>query len=278
MKWTAVLDCSGLSLVLGLAPAPTAPQPPSPAPAPVNAAVVPVSRDGEPSWKERFHAVTSQPNRRRRHIILIGDSITQGWENTGADAWSRAYPGRPDEPIAQRQENFNPLNLGFSGDHTQHVLWRLEHSKIDELRPRVAVIMIGTNNRNGDDHTAEQIAEGITAIVESVRAKLPPTEIILLGIFPRGERPDAQREKISRVNEIIRKLDEAPLVTYLDIGAKLMNADGTISRDIMPEFLHLSPKGYEIWAEAMKEAINSATEPLRPIRSPTSAGRPTSQD
>src|SRR5262249_7161003 len=117
------------------------------------------------------------------------------------------------------------------------------------------------NNSNGMDNTAEEIAEGIKAIVTEIQKKLPDTKILLLGILPRGKDPNVetikqQRAKIKAVNDAIAKLDDGgKKVKYLDIGAKFLQPDGTIADEIMPNSLHLSEKGYQIWADAVKEPI-----------------------
>ena len=99
------------------------------------------------------------------------------------------------------------------------------------------------------------MVDGVTAVVETLRAKLPGTRILLLGIFPRGERFNDQRGKILQVNQAIRKLDDGDFVRFLDIGHRFIEKDGSLSKEIMPDFLHLSPKGYEIWADAIKEPL-----------------------
>jgi len=114
------------------------------------------------------------------------------------------------------------------------------------------VLMIGTNNSNKDECTAQEIADGITAIVRKLRAKLPETKILLLAIFPRGEKPDAQREKIAEVNETVSKLADGKMIHYMDIGMHFPKPDGTLTKDIMLDFLHLTARGYEIWAIAIE--------------------------
>jgi beta-glucosidase len=205
--------------------------------------VTPVSREHEAWWKERHERANKQAQAGDANLIFIGDSITQGWEGEGAEAWKQYYEKR------------RALNLGFSGDRTQHVLWRLDHGNIETISPKAAVIMIGTNNSNGNDNTAEEIADGITEIIQKLRAKLPKMKILLLGVFPRSPKPDGQREKLRKVNAIVSRLDDGKAVHYLDIGPKLMNADGSISAEIMPDFLHLSKKGYTIWAESIESKL-----------------------
>jgi lysophospholipase L1-like esterase len=176
-------------------------------------------------------------------VIFLGDSITQGWEGAGKKVWA---------------ENFAPLkavNLGIGGDQTGHVLWRItDGMELEPLKPKAAVIMIGTNNMGG--HSAAQIAGGIKAIVEELRQQKPHMKILLLGIFPRSAKPtDKVRDKIKETNEIISKLDDGKHVYYKDIGQKFLESDGTLDKKIMPDYLHLSPEGYAIWAGAIKEDV-----------------------
>jgi lysophospholipase L1-like esterase len=153
------------------------------------------------------------------------------------------------------------VNCGIGGDRTQHVIWRVENGNLEGLAkpkegapPRLVVLMIGTNNTGSD--TAEQIAAGIEGVVKAVQKKLPETPVLLLGVFPRGEKvDDPLRSKIADINSRISLLDDGKKVVYLDIGGKLVGEGGAISKEIMPDFLHLSPKGYEIWAEAMEPTV-----------------------
>ena len=147
------------------------------------------------------------------------------------------------------------MNLGIGGDRTQHVLWRLDNGNIEGISPKLAVLMIGTNNSNGTDNTAEEIGVGIQAIVKKLREKLPTTKVLILAVFPRGEKPNPQREKNAKASEIASKLADNESIFFLDIGPKFLTADGTLTKEIMPDFLHLTPKGYEIWAEAIEPSV-----------------------
>jgi beta-glucosidase len=184
-------------------------------------------------------------------LVFLGDSITAGWgendrKGNGQEAWKRLYAPR------------NAVNLGIGGDRTQHVLWRIENGEVDGIKPRAAVLMIGTNNSR--DNTADEIADGIRAIVDRLREKLPRTKILLLGVFPRGEKPNPAREKLSEVNEKIASLADGKMVVYLDISKNFVGDDGTISKEIMPDFLHLSPRGYQIWAHAIEPTLGKLLE------------------
>jgi beta-glucosidase len=175
-------------------------------------------------------------------LIFVGDSITARWAGEGKDVWNKYYAKR------------NAANLGIGGDKTQHVLWRLEHGNVDGISPKLAVVMIGTNNSKND--TAEDIAAGIKAIVEKLEEKLPHTKVLLLAIFPRNEKPGApQRETNAKASKLASSLADDKKVFYLDIGDRFLAADGTLSRDIMPDSLHPNAKGYEIWAEAIEPTV-----------------------
>ena len=206
-----------------------------------HSAVVPAHRHSW--WTLRHWAVNERVRQGDVDMIFIGDSITHSWENNGKEVWQKYYGHR------------KAVNLGFSGDRTQHVLWRLDNGNIDGISPKVAVIMIGTNNSNRDDNTAEEIADGIIAICKKLRAKLPKTKILLLAVFPRAEKPCPQREKIAKANKIASEIADGKMIHYLDIGQKFLQPDKLISKEIMPDFLHLTPKGYQIWAESIEPTI-----------------------
>lgn len=175
-------------------------------------------------------------------LIFIGDSITEGWEGNGKEVWADFYGKR------------NAVNLGIGGDRTQHVIWRLDNGNVKNIKPKVAVVMIGTNNSGSNK--PQEIADGVKAIVGQLRTTLPETKVLLLAVFPRGpDKNDTRRLVNQRANSIFSKLDDGNSVYYLDIGPKFLEKDGTLSREIMPDLLHLSKKGYMIWAESIEEKL-----------------------
>lgn len=205
-----------------------------------NDAVRPVPRDG--GWMKRHESFNERVKQGNVDLIFIGDSITQGWEGEGREVWAKRYASR------------NAVNLGIGGDRTQHVLWRLDNGNISGIQPRLAVIMIGTNNSGSN--TPEQIAEGTTAIVEKLRKALPETKILLLAVFPRGaDSSDPRRQVNEKTNGIVAKLADGKMVEYLDIGPRFLAEDGSLSKEIMPDLLHLSPQGYQIWADGIEEHV-----------------------
>jgi len=202
-------------------------------------AVTPTPREQE-GWVKRHESFNARAKQGDADLIFIGDSITQAWEDPGKEVWKKYYGHR------------KAMNLGISGDRTQHVLWRLQHGNVDGISPKAAVLMIGTNNSGGDGNTAEEIADGIAAMVKELRTRSPGTKVLILGIFPRGEKPNPQREKNAKASEIVSKLADGKMVHYMDIGIHFLTPEQTLAKEIMPDFLHLSPRGYEIWAIAIE--------------------------
>jgi beta-glucosidase len=143
--------------------------------------------------------------------------------------------------------------LGFGGDHTENVLWRLQHGEVDGLAPKVAVLMIGTNNTGDRNDEPEVTAAGIKAIIDDLRKRLPESKILLLAVFPREEQPAAFLRRLNdKVNTRIAGFADGRHVFFADLNASFLNPDGTLSREVMPDLLHPEEKGYEIWARSMK--------------------------
>jgi lysophospholipase L1-like esterase len=208
----------------------------------LHSAIKPESRLKQSGWEKRHLSFNERIKQGNVDLIFLGDSITQAWEGPGKEAWKKHFQRR------------NAVNLGIGGDRTQHVLWRLDHGNIDGIQPKLAVVMIGTNNSG--DNKPEEIADGIKAIVQKLRAKLPRTKVLLLGIFPRGADDSNPRRQVNqKANEIVQNLADGDMVHYLDIGESFLNDDGTLSKEIMPDLLHLSPRGYQIWAEAIESHV-----------------------
>lgn len=209
---------------------------------PAHDAVKPVPRQG--GWMKRHESFNARVAKGNVDLVFIGDSITQGWEGRGKGVWAKFYGKR------------NAVNLGIGGDRTQHVIWRLDNGNVKEISPKAAVVMIGTNNSGGN--TSEQIADGVKVIVEQLRSKLPKTKVLLLAVFPRGPNKDDKRRKVNEgANAIYSKLDDGKHVHYLDIGPKFLEEDGTLTKEIMPDLLHLSEKGYGIWADSIEEKLSA---------------------
>lgn len=202
-----------------------------------HSAVTPKNRDGE-----RHRAFNARVREGNVELLFIGDSITHGWEGAGKEVWQKYYGHR------------NAVNLGIGGDRTQHVLWRLDNGNVDGISPKVAVVMIGTNN-HPPRNTAEEISDGIIAVCRKLRTKLPKTKILLLAIFPRSQTPCELRDQLAEASKRVSKIADGRMIHYLDIGDRFVEADKSLSKEIMPDYLHLSPKGYQIWAQAIEPKL-----------------------
>ena len=194
-------------------------------------------------WMPRHEAVRERLKQGHAGMLFIGNSITHGWESTGRKIWEQYYARR------------DAINMGFGGDWTQHVLWRLDHSDLEAVSPKLAVVMIGTNNSNGDDCTAGEIADGVIAVCQRLRARLPKMKILLLAIFPREPGPCAQREKIAEANRLAARIADGRTIFFADYSTLFLDPDGSVKKSLMPDFLHPNPEGYRLWAEAMEPEL-----------------------
>jgi len=177
--------------------------------------------------------------------VFMGDSITHAWENKGKNVFDQHFS---DKKI---------LNVATSGDRTEHTIWVIDNVNWKKANPKVAMLMIGTNNtghRKPEQETPEDTCEGIKVILEKMKEKTPDTKILMLAIFPRSAKDtDQARVRNDKVNALIAKLADDKRVFFMDINKKLLAEDGkTLTKEIMPDMLHPNEKGYEIWAEAVK--------------------------
>jgi len=188
-------------------------------------------------------------------LLFLGDSITQRWDES---VWQEYY--------AKRQA----ANFGVDGDRTEHVLWRLQQGDMKGLSPRLIVLLIGVNNCRRDP--SADIAAGVVAIVDELARQCPDSQILVLGIFPMGPVPNVYRDRVSLANKLVNEQLVPREVTFVDIGHEFLGPAGEISDEVMPDSLHLSRKGYAIYAEAIEPHISAILGPRRTdIRRETSA-------
>ncbi len=176
-------------------------------------------------------------------VLFVGDSITAGWD---WQIW---------------EKNFKPLkaaNFGIGGDNTGNVLWRLQHGAVGNIQPKLIVLLIGVNNVGGLQESPEQAAAGVTNVVQQLQLAWPNSKILLNAVFPFDQAPSSDnRNKVKKLNKIIATLDNNKTIFFKDYGPLLLQKDGSISSDIMADFLHPTPKGYQVWADAMTPDIQS---------------------
>ncbi|MFM7052172.1 MAG: GDSL-type esterase/lipase family protein [Planctomycetota bacterium] len=187
-------------------------------------------------------------------VVFVGDSITQSWEGPGKAAWEKHIA-----PLGA-------LNLGNSGDRTEHVLWRLSEAPLTRLAPKHVVLLIGTNNLGHGTSNAEETLQGVQSVADMLAEQCPDATIHILEIFPRGERFNAMRGDICQINQALRAFaarenaesaasGKPARFSVHAIGDSFVMPDGAIAKETMPDFLHLSPAAYEAWAVAVAKAV-----------------------
>ncbi len=199
-------------------------------------------------------------NLKKGHIdvYFVGDSITRRWRATD-------YP----HFLANWNENFfgwNAANLGWGADTTQNILWRLQDGELEGIHPKVIVLLAGTNNVGrtpASDAKVSAITRGIKALLDTLRDKAPKATIILMGILPRndGANPTAVISSINKINENIARFADGKTIRYLNINDKLADPDGKLFESVTTDRLHLSLKGYQIWADALKPLFRALLGP-----------------
>ncbi len=211
---------------------------------PIHSAVTPAHKLNTGWWKNRHQQKLAAAQNTDCQLLFIGDSITHGWEGAGRKVWAEYYAKR------------KPFNLGFSGDRTEHVLWRLNHGKLANFKPKVAVIMIGTNNTGHSMQKASETAEGIKAIITKLHQHSPDTKVLLLAIFPRCAKPNHPvRVLNTQINTIIKTYADGNRVHFLDLSPAFLTKDGILPRKVMPDLLHPHAHGYRLWAKAMEPKL-----------------------
>ena len=210
-------------------------------------AVIPIQQDASWAvewWMPRHEEKLAEAKERgdQVELLFIGDSITHGWDD---NLWNDYFG------------NHEPFNLGFSGDRTEHVLWRFQHGALDNLNPKVTVLMIGTNNTGqGDGQPAHETLQGIEAIIDEINERLPDTHLILHAVFPRGaSAEDPKRLENDKINAALPALAEEKGAEFLDINRFFVEYDGTLPRNVMPDLLHPNRYGYSLWAKALKPSL-----------------------
>lgn len=206
-------------------------------PVKTHVAVTPVTRPYT-HWMERHYAILERIKNGNIDLVFIGNSLTQRWESNGKEVWEKYYG------------NYNAVNMGFDGDGTQHVLWRIDHGEIDGILPKVVVLLIGSNHVNG--YTIEEISDGVKAICCRIRTKLPETKILVLGILPRGDATAAAAYRLNKANEEASKIADDKFIFYLNCSEKFLDKDGNVSRTLMvADGVHLTKEGYQLLAEQL---------------------------
>lgn len=209
---------------------------------------------GEYWWANRFlsrHMQIEKVKGKTVDVALLGDSIIHFWEWRYPESWKKFT------------ENRTALNLGYGGDCTQHVLWRIDHGELDGYEAKCVVLMIGTNNNSSNKTKPENVAAAIGKIVAKIREKQPKAKIVLHPIFPRGNsaqsaRHAAAKARNEKTNALLKSFaDRDGGIVWIDFNDKLVDASGWVPKSIMPDEIHPSAAGYDIWMEALAPVLGN---------------------
>ena len=225
-------------------------------PGPKNTALVPLTqnRDWQSyDWVVRHEQILAlnKPGAFQTDVVFIGDSITHFWSGepkakrvAGKESWEKW--------IAPHY----PINLGYGWDRTENVLWRLRHGEVAGLKPKAYVVLIGTNNLSGINRVADTV-EGVTEVCREIRRQTPQAKILLMAILPRGAKPDATRQRVTDANKLLKT--QAPQIAdaFVDVTDKLIEADGSILKETMGDYLHPTNKGYEVMGAAIDAQLKA---------------------
>jgi lysophospholipase L1-like esterase len=235
------------------------------------AADKPVPRT-DPNSKLAHEQLLAKAKQGRIDVYFVGDSITRRWGATDypdfLEHWKKSFHG------------WNAANFGWGGDSTEHMLWRLQNGEFAGINPKVVVVLAGTNNVGRippNDEKVAEIVRGVKAIVDACRAMSPASTIILTAIFPRNDNP-AVLPGIARINSDLARLADGKSVRFLDVNDKLADKEGILFEGMTVDKLHLSLKGYEVWASVLKLMLTALLgPPAKTDHAPSPTGDPSAR-
>jgi lysophospholipase L1-like esterase len=223
---------------------------------PKNTALVPLTQNRDwrsYDWVVRHDEILAlnKAGAIQADVVFIGDSITHFWSGepkakrvAGKESWEKW--------IAPH----HPINLGYGWDRTENVLWRLRHGEVAGLKPKAYVVLIGTNNLSGINNVADTV-EGVAEVCREIRRQSPQSKILLLAILPRGAKPDATRQRVADANKLLKAQASQIADAFVDVTDKLVEADGSILKETMGDFLHPTNKGYEVMGAAIDAQLKA---------------------
>ncbi|XP_065337876.1 platelet-activating factor acetylhydrolase IB subunit alpha2 [Cloeon dipterum] len=205
---------------------------------PATTPVPPEDVQGDNRWMN-IHERFLEETLLEPEVLFIGDSLIRNLAHT--DMWRQHFV-----PM-------HSLNFGIGGDQTQHVLWRVLNGELEHMKPKVVVLLVGTNNVG---HLPEMIVEGIREVIKVIQSKQPQAYLVLISLLPRGQKPNPLRERNAKVNELLKEqLVGLEKVQVLDVNEGIVQADGKIDAHDMDDYLHLTPEGYRKFFEPLMELL-----------------------
>ena len=219
-----------------------------------NSAIIPTSKLQHNLWKNRHEGILDKLNPNPK-LLLIGNSILYTLENDDRETVR-----------AKHLDKYNTLNLGFSGDRTENVIWRLQNGELENINPKVALVLIGINNTDGNNcptiNFPNELEEATWKICEIISEKLPNTEILLMGILPFGRNIPNYRNTINiETNKLVSDFpNRDKYIHYIDISDIYLNSDGKIIKDLMPDYLHPNAEGHMLMFDRLEDEITKRME------------------
>jgi lysophospholipase L1-like esterase len=213
----------------------------------------------------------------RIDVYFEGDSITRRWGATD-------YP----ELLENWKRNFfgwNAADFGWGADRVENILWRLENGELDDVNPKVIVLLAGTNNvgnrvpPEGVEGAVANVTKGLEAVVRVMQSKAPNAVIILMGIFPRNDNLAVMPE-IEKINANLAGMADGRKIRYLNINGQLTGNDGKLRDGMMNDRDKLHPvlNGYQVWADALKPVfIELLGPPASEDHAPPPTGDPSAR-
>lgn len=207
--------------------------------------VIPTERT-EDWWQIRHQQKLAELQRINEplDILFLGDSISHAWEVEGEEYWQQHFA------------HLKAFNLGFSGDRTEHLLWRLQNGELGNLSPQWIILLIGTNNAGHRQDPPEDIAAGVQTILDELHTQLPTSKVLLMAIFPRSRNTHKpMRQRVDASNALIKTFTDGKQIYWLDINKQFLTKDGVLLESVMPDLLHLDSAQYDMWAKAILRHI-----------------------
>ena len=213
----------------------------------------PQQKDPGSWWQRRLAEKGKQIAAGGSRVVFLGDSTVHYFENGGSGmgktVWDKFWAGEP----------YKAINLGFGGDKTENILWRItEGRELDGYSAKVIILLAGANNIGQRNDPAADIISGIWQILKTIRTKQPTAKTVLCALLPCGEKPDDPRRiRAAVVNRELQKFANGRDVIWCDCTDRFLLSDGTLLRDIMPNFQHPREEGYYLWTAALLPLVNS---------------------
>lgn len=201
-------------------------------------------------WISKANRLNRRASALNPDICFVGDSLTEFWNAQGSPIWQLEF------------QNIRAANLGMAADRTENILWRLNHGAIDEIHPKVVVLMLGTNNLSKESADApEDVLRGIATVLKQIQNKLPESRILLLSILPNGyDQGSALRKQILKTNTGIQNLAVPGNIMVIDVHNAFLNSSKKWKSGLTVDGTHLTMRGYDVLMNQIRGPLGKAVQ------------------